>query len=93
MHILNARTTASLCAAALAVTGVAAAQPMTFSGHSASEPPPAFPKSTAAVPPNAADMQAVLDAQASLGPQPIETLSPGSKPVCSLAHPTESRWS
>ena len=55
--------------------GAANAQ-MTFSGHSPSSPPPAAPRSDAPIPPNAPDMQAVLDAQASLGPKPIETLTP-----------------
>lgn len=49
---------------------------MTYSGMSASEAPPAFPGPHAPVPANAPDMQAVLDAQGSLGPKPIETLTP-----------------
>ncbi len=76
MRISKARAAVFLCATAVAMTGAAVAQPMTFSGRSASEPPPAFPKSNAAAPPNAPDMQAVLAAQASLGPKPIETLTP-----------------
>ena len=43
---------------------------------SASAKPPAFPPSTAPMPTPAPDMQAVLDAQASLKPKPIETLTP-----------------
>ena len=49
---------------------------MTYSGESPSEPPPPFPTSSAPAPRNASDMQAVLDAQAKLGPKPTERLTP-----------------
>ena len=62
-------------AAALFATG-AFAQTMSYSGRSPDEAPPPFPGPHAPVLPNAPDMQAVLDAQASLGPKPIETLPP-----------------
>jgi len=56
--------------------GAAATAQTTFSGPSPDEKPPGFQTSTAPVPPNAKDMQAVLDAQAALGSKPIETLTP-----------------
>jgi len=47
------------------------------STNSFNAPPPPPPAATATQPPSAApDMQAVLDAHASLAPKPIETLSP-----------------
>jgi len=67
---------ASIAVALLAMSalaGPAIAQPST----SPNAPPPATPRASSAKPaPAAADMQAVLDAHAALGPKPIETLTP-----------------
>lgn len=72
------RALAAIAAAPLLFAGAAFAQPgmTSFSGVSPSQPAPPLPMSSAPIPPNASDMQAVLDAQAALGAKPIEKLSP-----------------
>ena len=62
--------------AGISVASPALAQEMTFSGTSASGKPPAATPSSSPVPANAADMQAVLDAQKALDAKPIEMLTP-----------------
>lgn len=82
MTLPRRRTLAALATIAAAplvlAAGVALAQPgMTrFSGNSPNQPAPPLPTSTAPIPQNASDMQAVLDAQTALGAKPIEKLSP-----------------
>ena len=62
----------------LALAALAHAQPgvTSFSASSPNASPPQLPSSAEPAPPNASDMQAVLDAQQALGPRPIETLKP-----------------
>ena len=71
----------SAFAASALMVAHASAQSMTYSGMSPSEVPPPFPGPHAPIPPNAPDMQAVLDAQAKMSPKPIETLTPAEARV------------
>lgn len=68
--------TVSVLAPLTLSVGVALAQPTSFSGGSPQSPPPGSPPSSAPVPLNAPDMQAVLDALQALGAKPIEKLTP-----------------
>ena len=83
MNYPRSRPRLSLAAGFVAATLMLAAcgddDPAPAPGEAVSvETPPPSPPDTAEVPPPAAtpDMQAVLDALAALGPQPIETLTP-----------------
>ncbi|WP_413061458.1 alpha/beta hydrolase [Sphingomonas carotinifaciens] len=68
------KTISMLIAASTAITGVPA---LAQSARSITAPPPPPPPATSVQPPKAApDMQSVLDALASLGGKPIETLTP-----------------
>lgn len=69
------RTALRLSAIAILAAGSASA--LAQSAPSPNAPPPPPPPATATQPPRAAaDMQAVLDAHAALGPRPIERLTP-----------------
>lgn len=68
------KTISMLIAASTAIAGVPA---LAQSARSVTAPPPPPPPPTSVQPPKAApDMQSVLDALASLGGKPIETLTP-----------------
>ena len=75
MPRMSLRSALATGVACLIVPGALLAQ-TAVSGMSPAEPPPAFPSSSAPVPPNAPDMQEVLDAQEALGAQPLQTLTP-----------------
>ena len=68
------KTVLTLIAASTAIAGIPA---LAQSPRSIAAPPPPPPPATSMQPPKAApDMQSVLDALASLGGKPIETLTP-----------------
>lgn len=75
IHLMS-KLNYSFAALAFVSSSFTAAYAQTSSGMSASEKPPTFPASLAPVPPNASDMQGVLNAQQLLGAKPIEKLTP-----------------